>query len=81
MLFSGTVRSNVDPMEEAGGDEKVWEALDQAGLRPTVAAMEVRIGHRHHYCCFARGLGWEDRGRRSLACASSGLTSLLEPQR
>ena len=33
----------MDPMEEAGGDEKVWEALEQAGLRPTVAAMEVRI--------------------------------------
>ena len=41
MLFTGTIRSNVDPLQQGGGDGKVWEALEQAGLGPTVRELQV----------------------------------------
>lgn len=41
VLFTGTIRSNVDPMEQGGGDERVWEALEQAGLGAFVRGFEV----------------------------------------
>ena len=80
MLFSGTVRSNVDPLEQAGGDDKVWEALDQAGLRPTVSAMEVRILLLSvcKYQSSIRGATHERQGVRAWAVTSvreSKLTS------
>ena len=41
MLFSGTIRSNVDPMDQAGGDAAVWQSLQQAGLSDAVKGLEV----------------------------------------
>lgn len=35
VLFSGTLRANLDPFE-AYTDEEVWDALEQASLAPTV---------------------------------------------
>ena len=42
VLFTGSIRSNVDPLEQGGGDDKVWQALEQAGLGSTVRGLEVR---------------------------------------
>ncbi|GLC35697.1 hypothetical protein PLESTB_000485000 [Pleodorina starrii] len=36
VIFSGTVRSNLDPFGQAGGDGDMWEALRRAGLDETV---------------------------------------------
>lgn len=38
VLFSGTIRSNVDPFNQFS-DEKIWDALEQCGLKATVEAM------------------------------------------
>ncbi len=38
-MFSGSVRSNLDPFGDAGGDDAIWAALRQAGLRDTVRAL------------------------------------------
>ena len=35
-MFSGTVRSNLDPFEEFGGDHDLWEALRECGLADQV---------------------------------------------
>lgn len=37
-LFSGTIRSNVDPFEDYS-DEQIWEALEQCGLKNYVEEM------------------------------------------
>ncbi|PRW33949.1 ABC transporter isoform A [Chlorella sorokiniana] len=39
VIFSGTVRSNLDLFGSASSDEAVWEALAQAGLASTVRGM------------------------------------------
>jgi ATP-binding cassette subfamily C (CFTR/MRP) protein 1 len=39
IIFSGSVRSNVDPFGSATSDDVVWEVLRQAGLQDTVQAM------------------------------------------
>ncbi|GAB4815546.1 hypothetical protein N2152v2_002592 [Parachlorella kessleri] len=39
VVFSGSVRSNLDPFGDAGGDDAIWAALRQAGLRDTVRAL------------------------------------------
>ena len=41
VLFSGSVRSNLDPFNSAGGDAPVWQALERAGLRQTIADLPV----------------------------------------
>lgn len=33
-MFSGTVRSNLDPFGDAGGDERIWGALAQVRTAP-----------------------------------------------
>ena len=38
VLFSGTVRSNIDPFDEYT-DEQVWNALEQCGLKDSVEEM------------------------------------------
>ena len=40
VLFTGTIRSNLDPFGAAPGDHALWAALEQSGLKPTVAALE-----------------------------------------
>ncbi|KAH9262238.1 hypothetical protein BASA82_000739 [Batrachochytrium salamandrivorans] len=39
VLFSGTIRSNLDPFE-LYQDSELWDALDRAGLKGSVAAVE-----------------------------------------
>ncbi|KAF8057290.1 Abcc2 [Scenedesmus sp. PABB004] len=39
VIFSGTVRSNLDPFGQAGGDDAIWEALRQAGLADLVRSL------------------------------------------
>ncbi|KAJ3094459.1 Multidrug resistance-associated protein 1 [Phlyctochytrium planicorne] len=41
-VFGGTIRSNVDPLEQFGDDE-VWKALELAGLKEFVAAKEKKL--------------------------------------
>ena len=41
VIFSGTVRSNLDPFGQAGSDADIWGALQQAGLADTVQALQV----------------------------------------
>ena len=41
IIFSGTVRDNLDPFGDAGGDGKIWEALKQSGMDGFVHSMEV----------------------------------------
>ena len=41
MLFSGSVRANIDPFGAAEGDAAIWEALHQVGIKPAIAAMQV----------------------------------------
>lgn len=40
IVFSGTIRSNVDPFSSVSNDEEIWEALKQAGLATTVRGMD-----------------------------------------
>ena len=40
IVFSGTIRSNVDPFNSVSNDEEIWEALKQAGLAATVRGMD-----------------------------------------
>lgn len=42
VIFSGSVRSNLDPFSEAKDDAAVWEALRQAGMDGFVRQLEVR---------------------------------------
>lgn len=35
-MFSGTVRSNLDPFDEFGSDHDLWEALRECGLADQV---------------------------------------------
>ena len=41
MLFSGSIRNNVDPFSTAASDAQVWEALHRVGVKPAVVAMQV----------------------------------------
>ena len=41
VIFSGTVRSNLDPFGRAPSDLAIWEALRQASLRDFVRTMPV----------------------------------------
>ena len=39
LIFSGTIRSNLNPFASGRRDEELWEALDQAGLGDAVRAL------------------------------------------
>lgn len=44
IIFSGSVRSNLDPWGvHDGHDAALWEALRRAGMEPAVRALEVRV--------------------------------------
>lgn len=43
VLFSGTVRANIDPFGAAEGDHPIWEALERVGIKPAIAAMQVLL--------------------------------------
>lgn len=43
VVFSGSIRSNLDPFGQAGGDAELWAALRRAGLDGAVRAMGVSV--------------------------------------
>jgi ABC-type multidrug transport system fused ATPase/permease subunit len=43
VLFSGTIRSNVDPFDQYS-DEDVWSALERCGMKPVVLGMPDQLG-------------------------------------
>lgn len=45
VVFSGSIRSNLDPFSQAASDADVWGALRQAGLDTLVRSMGVRGRH------------------------------------
>ena len=45
MLFTGTVRSNLDPFSLAA-DADIWEALRRVRMRDTVAELEGQLEAR-----------------------------------
>jgi ATP-binding cassette, subfamily C (CFTR/MRP), member 1 len=42
VLFSGTIRSNIDPFGQFSNDQ-IWKALEQCGLKATVEAMPGQL--------------------------------------
>lgn len=42
MLFAASLRFNIDPLGQASGDAVLWEAVQRAGLKQTLASMPVR---------------------------------------
>ncbi|WCJ33050.1 ABC transporter C family member 3 [Euphorbia peplus] len=61
-MFEGTVRSNLDPLEEYS-DEKIWEALDKCELGDEVRKKEKKLDSR---VC-ENGENWS-MGQRQLVC-------------
>ena len=54
VIFSGTVRANLDPFDTAGGDANIWQALQQAGMAATIKDMKVSgagLGSLHLLWC------------------------------
>lgn len=45
MVFSGTVRDNLDPFGACEGDPAIWSALRQTGMANTVSNLQVCLSH------------------------------------
>ncbi len=43
VIFSGTIRENVDPFQECQHEKMIWDALEKVQLKETVAAMEAGL--------------------------------------
>ena len=41
VVFSGTVRDNLDPFNACEGDAAIWSALRQTGMADTVNNLQV----------------------------------------
>jgi ABC-type multidrug transport system fused ATPase/permease subunit len=41
VVFSGTVRDNLDPFKACEGDAAIWSALRQTGMANTVKSLQV----------------------------------------
>ena len=46
VVFSGSVRDNLDPFNTAGGDALIWQALARSGLQQAISDLPVR-------CCMS----------------------------
>ena len=42
VMFSGSVRFNLDPFDTAGGDAVIWATLEQVGMAATIRDTPVR---------------------------------------
>ncbi|KAG1666954.1 hypothetical protein FOA52_004237 [Chlamydomonas sp. UWO 241] len=43
-MYKGTVRRNLDPLEEHG-DEALWEVLEAVGLKVPITALDTKLDH------------------------------------
>ena len=50
VVFSGTVRDNLDPFNACEGDAAIWSALRQTGMADTVTKLQV---------CFSSWHAWQ----------------------
>lgn len=41
-MFSGTVRSNLDPFD-GYSDADLWQALDAVGLKETISGLDLKL--------------------------------------
>lgn len=79
VIFSGTIRSNLDPFGQHGrtgkgelADEAIWEALRRAGIETFVKDLEVRQS-----CASGSGAGKQERLVSSLQPSLCGCVCAL----
>ena len=47
VVFSGSVRDNLDPFNACEGDAAIWSALRQTGMADTVKNLQVCLAPLH----------------------------------
>ena len=74
VVFSGSIRSNLDPFGDAGGDDRIWGALAQVcgGCRGHLAVRDVMPGLCDGGGSVAAVLVCIMRGRRGCICMGGG---------